>query len=183
MKRAIAISLICGVSFFVGCDDKDAQQYSRELIGVLNSYQAEVNKKIKAEKKGYGRLAEIYHQARGFDRLEALTQERSERSDRIAEELINGDYEPRPTEFLGRLRDYATFDFEMNRKLFELESEAQARYLSDIAALELDGKNISALSKALVEMAKPKAKGQQIKEAAAFAKEVKDELDKLPKVE
>jgi regulator of sigma D len=180
MKKLIAIFLLCGVTFLVGCDDKDAQQYSKELISVLNSYQSEVNKKIKAEKESYGKLAEIYQRAREFDRLEALTQERSERSDKMAEELINGDYEPRPTQFLGRLRDYATFDFELNRKMFELESDAQARYLSDIAALEIDGKNISALSKALGELAKPKGSGQQIKDAAAFAKEVKDELDKLP---
>lgn len=180
MKKTIAIFLLGGATLFVGCDDKDAQQYSKELIGVLNSYQTEVNKKIKAEKESYVRLAEIYQQAREFDRLEALTQERTERSDKIAEELINGDYEPRPTEVLGRLRDYAKFDFEMNRKLFELESDAQARYLSDIAALELDAKNISALSKALGEMAKPKGSGQQLKDAAAFAQEVKVEMDKLP---
>jgi hypothetical protein len=180
MKRAVAIFLLCGVMFLSGCEDKDAQQYAKELIGVLDSYQTEVNKKIKVEKESYKNLAEIYQSARDKDRVEALTQERSERSDKMAQEMINGDYEPRPTEFLSRLHDYAAFDFEMNRKLFELESDAQARYLSDIADLEFDAKNISALSKALGELAKPKGSIQQIKDAAAFAKEVKDELDKLP---
>jgi hypothetical protein len=180
MKRAVAILLLlCGLALLSGCEDRDAQQYAKELIGVLDSYQTEVNKKVKVEKESYGKLAAIYERARGFERLEALTQERSERSDKIADEMINGDYEPRPTEFLGRLRDYGTFDFEMNRKLFELEMDAQARYLSDIADLEFDAKNISALSKALGEMAKPKGSLQQIKDSAAFAKEVKDELDKL----
>ena len=180
MKRAFVISLLCGVMFLSGCEDRDAQQYAKELIGVLDSYQTEVNKKIKVEKETYKNLAEIYQSAREDDRLEALTQERSERAEKMAEEMINGDYEPRPTEFLGRLRDYATFDFDMNRKLFELESDAQARYLSDIADLEFDAKNIAALSKALGELAKPKGSVQQIKDSAAFAKEVKDELDKLP---
>lgn len=180
MKRAVAIFLLISLLFLSGCEDKDAQQYSKELIGVLNSYQTEVNKKIKAEKESYKNLADIYQRAREVDRLEALEQERAERSEKMAGEMIKGDYEPRPAEVLPRLRDYANFDFEMNRKIFEVESDAQVRFLSDIADLEFDAKNISALSKALGELAKPKGNLQQVKDFAAFTKQVKDELDKLP---
>jgi hypothetical protein len=180
MRRAVAIFILCGVVFCGGCDDKDAQQYAKELIGVLNSYQAEVNKKVKAEKKSYQNLAEIYEKARQTDRLEALEQERFERSRKIAVEMISGEYEPRPTEFLSRLRDYGTFDFELHSQLFAAESDARSRYLSDIAALEFDAKNSAELANALGELAKAKGRLQQVKEFAAFAKEVKDELDKLP---
>lgn len=180
MKRVVAVLLLCGVLVFSGCEDRDAQQYAKELIGVLNSYQTEVNKKVKVEKESYKQLAEIYAEAHERGRMQALDQERVERSEKMAAEMVTGDYEPRTAEILPRLRNYADFDFEMNRKLFELESDAQVRFLSDIADLEFDAKNISALSKALGEMAKPKGDLQQVKDFAAFTKEVKDELDKLP---
>lgn len=179
MRKLCATFLLCAASFFTACDDRAAREYANELIGVLDSYQTQVNEKVKAEKKSYKELAAIYQKSRLRVTESSLKQERRERSRKLATEMIRSDYFPASSELLASLKDYGEQDFDTMRKLMELEADAQSQFLSDIEALEFDVETIAALKESLKDLAKPKGKLTGLKDLAVFASESKKAFDGL----
>jgi hypothetical protein len=145
----------------------------------LKSYQVEVNKKITAEQKSYKDLASTYAYAKQVDVLSTLRTERFRRADNLTDQLMNGGGELTPSEIHGLVADYANTYFEATREMLEQESDGQAEYLASLESLELQAQNITALTKALEELAKPKGNVKQLKELGAAAKEFRDKFNEL----
>lgn len=178
-RKICAVLIACICLFFIACDDRDAQNYAKELMGVLDSYQFQVNQKVKAERNSYKELAAIY--AKGSSRVveSGLTQERRERSRRLATDMIRLEHPPTSSEILASLKEYGEQDFDSTRKLMELEADAQAQFLGDIEALEFDVETIASLKESLKDLAKPKGRLKQLRDVSTFATEAKTEFDKL----
>src|SRR6185369_12209778 len=122
MKKLIIAIVAVALLTLTGCDDQDARDYANELVGVLKSYQVEVNKKIVAEKKSYKDLAGTHAYARDVDLLTGLRTERLARSDSLTDALIGGE-KFTPSDMHKVLLDYATHDFEATRDVFQRESD------------------------------------------------------------
>jgi hypothetical protein len=178
MKRLVTIAMILGVFAFSGCDNEDAREYAKELVGVLKTYQVEVNKKIAAEKKSYKDLATTYAYAKQVDLISSLRTERFRRAENLTDALL-GEEELTPAEMHALVADYAKQDFEATREMLEDESDRQAEYLGSLEALELQSQNLTVLRKALEAMAKRKGQIKQLKELAGSAKQFKAKFDEL----
>lgn len=179
MRKIGNLFLISLTLCFSGCDDRDAQNYAQELIGVLESYQSQVSEKIKAEKASYKELAAVYERGRSRGLESALRQERRERSRKLAVEMLRSDHYITSAEILASLRDYGETDFDNTRKLMELEADALTQFLGDIEGLEFDMETISSLKEALKDLSKPKGQFKQLRDVAVFAKKSKEEFDSL----
>jgi hypothetical protein len=179
MKRLALVCLLCASVCLTGCDDKDAQQYALRLSDALDAYQAQVDRKVSAEKDSYKELASVYERARQRNIESSLEEERVERSEKLTTELLNSDHLPRHTEILASLRTYAEQDFGATRDFLQIEADAQAQFLGDIEALEFESETIDDLRDSLKELAKPKGRLKRLSDATDFAKEAKAELDKL----
>jgi len=179
MKRLALVFLLCASVCLTGCDDKDAQQYALQLVDTLDAYQAQVDRKVSAEKDSYKELAAVYERARQRNIESSLEEERVERSDKLATQLLDADHPLRHTEILDSLRTYADQDFGATRDFLQIEADAQAQFLGDIEALEFESETIDGLRDSLKELAKPKGRLKRLRDATAFAKEAKEELDKL----
>jgi hypothetical protein len=178
MKKLIITTIALALLALTGCDDKDARDYAAELVGVLKSYQVEVNKKIVAEKKSYKDLAGTYAYAKQVDLLSRLRTERLSRADSLTDELIAGE-KFTPSDMHKLLLDYANLDFEATREALEQESDGQAEYLASFEALDFQAQNVAQLTKALEALAKPKGSLKKLKELGTSAKEFKNKLDEL----
>jgi DNA repair exonuclease SbcCD ATPase subunit len=178
MKKLIIAIVAVALLSLTGCDDQDARDYANELVGVLKTYQVEVNKKIVAEKKSYKDLAGTYAYARDVDLLTGLTNERLNRADSLTDALIGGE-KFTPSDMHKSLLDYATHDFEATRDAFERESDGQAEYLASLESLNLQTENIAQLTKALEALAKPKGSLKKLKELKTAAEEFKTRFDEL----
>ncbi len=178
MKKLIITTIAFALLVLTGCDDKDARDYAKDLVGVLKSYQVEVNKKITAEKKSYKNLAGTYAYAKQVDLLSRLRTERLSRADSLTDSLI-ADEKITPSDMHKLVLDYANLDFESTRQALEQESDAQAEYLASLESLELQAQNIAQLTKALEALAKPKGNIKKLKELGASAKELKSKFDEL----
>jgi len=174
--------LLAGLPLLAGCrgEDKSAQDYAKKLSVVLASYQDQVNQKIKAEQDAYKQLAATYARARDQDAVETLYLERSERSRKIADQLVQrGPNEPVTlSEIREMLRDYGNQDFELTRPMLEQEAAARAQYLANLEDLQLEAGKIQALTEALNELAKPKSRAQQFKDLTKFAETVNSEFNR-----
>lgn len=179
MKRLATIFLLCSALPLAGCDDKEAQQYARELINVLDSYQEQVDRKVAAEKDSYKELAAVYERARQRNIEQTLEDERVERSEKLATVMVDADHLPRNTELLESLRAYADEDFASTRDFLQIEADAQAQFLGDIEALEFETQTLDELRASLKLLAKPKGHLKRIRDAAVFAQDTKKEFDKL----
>ncbi|MCU1265568.1 MAG: hypothetical protein JWM21_1886 [Acidobacteria bacterium] len=179
MKKTLLLISILSLCLLNGCDDKNARDYANELVGVLKSYQTEVNKKIADEQKSYKDLAGTYAYAKQVDLLSNLRTERLRLADALADKLQQEDSKVTPSDIHKLVADYAQADFAATRQLFEQESDGQAEYLASLEALELQSKNLTALSKALQELGKPKSNIKQLKELGEAAKEFKKKFDEL----
>jgi len=179
MKKLLLLLSILSLVFLTGCDDENARNYAKELVGVLKSYQTEVNKKIAAEQKSYKDLAATHAYAKQVDLISGLRTERLRLADSLADELQHGDDKITPSDIHKMVADYAHADFAATRRLFEQESDGQAEYLASLEALEMQSKNLTALTKALQELAKPKSKIKQLKDLAGAAEKFKGKLDEL----
>jgi uncharacterized lipoprotein NlpE involved in copper resistance len=182
MKKLLMTLMLCSLTLLSGCDDKDARDYAHELVGVLKSYQAEVNQKIKVEQESYKDLASTYAYARQVDVHTRLQNERLRLSGSLTDSLMSGDTKDTkitPSTLHGLVADYAKHDFEATRQMLEEESDGQAEYLASLESLELQAQSIESLTKALEELAKPKSDIKKIKELGLAAKEFKDKLDAL----
>jgi hypothetical protein len=179
MKRFILLVVIGSFLMFTACSDKDAEAYAQRLIGVLDSYQEQTNRKIKAEQDSYAELAQIYEESAKINIENNLEMERVERIDKLVDELIESDRPPTGSNLRERLRDYASHDFDVTRKGLQSQADARALFLADIEGLEFDAQNIDALKQALKTMAKPKGQYQKLKDYAAFAKAANDRLDEM----
>lgn len=178
MKKLIILTSLMGVLFLSGCDNEDARNYAKELVGVLKTYQVEVNKKIGAEQKSYKDLAANYSYAREFELFTELRSERRKRAEGLADALLS-DEKLTPADLKNLVADYANFDFEATRKMLEEESDGQVEYLASLESLELQSQNITALRKTLEALAKPKSDIKQLKQLASSAKEFKAKFDEL----
>jgi len=179
MKRFASIVFVCASMVFTACDDKDARQYSQQLISVLDSYQQQVDEKITAEKNSYKELATAYENARQRNIEQSLETERVERAEALATKISIADRAPRSSEILESLRSYGEHDFTISKDFLQIEADAQAQFLGDIEGLEFDSENIDDLRAALKELAKEKGKLKRIRDATRFVGEVKTHLDKL----
>lgn len=178
MKKLIIAIVVCSLLALTGCDDQDARDYANELVGVLKTYQVEVNKKIVAEKKSYKDLAGTHAYARDVNLLTGLKTERLTRADSLTDVLIGGETLT-PSDMHKLLLDYANHDFEATRAMFERESDGQAEYLASLESLNLQAENIAQLTKALEALGKPKGSLKRLKELKAAAEEFKSKFDDL----
>jgi hypothetical protein len=179
MRKFAIVLLVCGLLTLTGCDE-EAQQYAGQLNEVLKSYQAQVNRKIKAEQEAYRSLSALYANAQEEEVFFRLALERNQRARQMAEELISGKQSPpTPSEIRAFMKDYANYDFEQTRVLLEEETEASARFLTELENLELEAKKIENLGKSLEELSKPKRSLRQLKEFVGFAMEVDKGVRKL----
>lgn len=178
MKKIITTLLLLGILCLVGCGDQEAREYAKLLAETLRSYQAEVNKKIAAEQGSYKELAATHAYARQVETLANLRAERLRRAGAFAESLMQGS-KSSPSEIQKLVADYAKQDFDSTRAIFEKEGEDQAVFLTGLESLELQSQNLTALIGTLEEMAQSKSKISQLKEAGAFAVQLKDRLNEL----
>lgn len=178
MKKLATAILICSLFALTGCDEK-AQEYAKKLGQVLNSYQAQVNRKINAEQEAYKSLTTFYAHAQDEDLFLNLALERNKRAREMAEGYISGQNAPTTSEIRASLKNYASYDFEQTRVLLENEAEASTRFLANLESLELEGQKVESLSKALEELSKPKKPLKQLKEFVSFATQVDKEMQKL----
>jgi len=178
MKKLIIAIVAVALLALTGCDDQDARDYANELVGVLKSYQVEVNKKIVAEKKSYKDLAGTYAYAKDVELLTGLSTERLSRADSLTDALIGGE-KLTPSDMHKLLLDYANHDFEATRALLERESDGQAEYLASLESLNLQAENIAQLTKALEALGKPKGSLKKLKELKTAADEFKTKFDDL----
>lgn len=179
MKKLVAIIVLCASLGLTGCEDKDAQQYAKQLIAVLDSYQEQVDRKVTAEKNSYKELAAVYERARERNIEDTLEVERVERAETLASSMIIANHLPRNTEILASLQAYAAQDLTLTKEFLQVEADAQAQFLGDIEALEFESETIDDLRNSLKQLAKPKGKLKRLKDAAEFAEETKKEFDKL----
>ena len=178
MSKLIITAVMLGSLVLTGCDDENARNYAQELVGVLKSYQSEVNKKIAAEKRSYKDLAGTHAYARQVELLTRLRTERFSRADSLTDDLIGG-RTLSPSDIHKLLLDHANLEFEATRQALMQESDGQAEYLASLESLELQAQNIAQLTKALETLAKPKSDLKKLKELAAAAKELKTKFDAL----
>lgn len=178
MRKLILTAAVFSLLVFTGCDDENARNYAKELVGVLKSYQTEVNKKISAEKKSYKDLAGTYAYARQAELLTRLRTERLSRADKLTDDLIGG-RTLTPSEIHKLLLDHANLEFEATRHALAQESDGQAEYLASLETLELQAQNIAQLTKALEALAKPRSDVKKLKDFASAAGEFKTKFDAL----
>lgn len=178
MKKSLMILAISSLLWLSACDDQNARDYAGELVGVLKSYQTEVNKKITAEQKSYKELATTHAATKQADIIDGLRTERFRLGESLADKLRE-ENKIRPSDIYKLVADYANADFAATRQLFEQESDGQTEYLASLESLEMQSKNLGDLIKALQELAKPKSDIKQLKELGAAAKEFKKKFDEL----
>lgn len=177
-KIFLVLTLTFGITFS-GCDNKDARNYANELVGVLKSYRAEINKKIKAEQDSYKDLASTYAYAKQMSVKLDLQTERLRRASELTDNLLNSSEEITTSNISNLVLDYAKTDFDKTRQMLEQEADNQAEFLTGLETLELQAQNIDALIKALEELAKPKGDIKKLKDLAESAKEFKNKLGEL----
>jgi len=182
MKRLGTVSFLLCLLFLAGCEDKAAETYADKLKSVLQSYQEQIEKKVQAEEESYRNFSSIYGHARTQDTIETLYLERLERANAISDKLLSknrdgGDLSL--SEIQAALKEYASYDFEQTRTMFEQESATQSQYLADLESLDVETANIQALIKSLDDLAKPKGRVQRLKDLSAFAQNVDLEYQKL----
>jgi hypothetical protein len=178
MRKLLITAVMFSLVALTGCDDQNARDYAKELVGVLKSYQGEVNKKIAAEKKSYKDLAGAYAYAKQVELQTRLRTERLSRADSLTDDLIGG-RKLSPSDLHKLLLDHANLEFESTRQALSQESDGQAEYLASLETLELQAQNIAQLTKALEALAKPKGDIKKLKELAASAKAFKSKFDEL----
>jgi hypothetical protein len=178
MRKLMITAVVLGALVLTGCDDENARNYAKELVGVLKTYQTEVNKKIAAEKKSYKDLAGTYAYAKQVELLTRLRTERLSRADSLTDDLRGG-RTLTPSEIHKLLLDHANLEFEATREALAQESDGQAQYLASLETLELQAQNIAQLTTALEALAKPKSDIKKLQELATAAKKFKTKFDEL----
>ena len=182
MKKTFFIITLLFSVIFSGCDSEDARNYAKELVGVLKTYKAEINKKIKAEQQSYKDLSATYAYAKQMDVKIGLQTDRLRRASEITDRLLNksdGDKEITTSDISNMVLDYANSDFDKTRQMLERETNDQSEFLTGLETLELQAQNIDELIKVLEELAKPKSNLKQLKDLALAAKTFKDRLNEL----
>jgi hypothetical protein len=162
----------------VGCSDDDARAYAAKLGIVLKAYQEQVDAKIKAEQASYKALTAAYSRAKDDDAIESLWLKRAELAETITDRLLRT-RTVTLTEIHAMLRRYANLDFEISKTLLEREIGDTATQAVTLASLELEGKKIAALAKALEDLSQPKGALKELKTLATYAGQVETEYNKL----
>jgi hypothetical protein len=178
MKKLIIATIVLVLLTQTACDDKDARDYATELVGVLKTYQVEVNKKITAEKKSYKDLAANYAYSKQTNMISRLSTARLSGADKLTD-LLMANEKFTPSDMHQLVFEHAMLEFETTRQALEEESDGQAEYLASLEALDFQAQNIAQLTKALEALSKPKSDVKKLKELAASAKEFKTKFDEL----
>ncbi len=174
MKKTITMLLFCAMLLLTACNDKEAREYSGRLAEALKAYKAEINDKIKAERKSYNKLAGVYADAQKVDAVLSLDADRLRRAAALADKMLQGG-KLGQQEISTLLADYAKQDFDATRAIFEKETDDQASFLTGLDNLELQAQNVDALILLLEEMAKPtSSKAVQLRLYGEFALKVKE---------
>ena len=173
--KPFAIALL--LATLCGCAARHAEQYAKELRGVLSTYQQEVARKVKAEQESYQNLAAIYEGGERTQRIRVLEQERLERASALTDDLME---RPRalPMSDLRRLlREYAGLDFATSQDVLAREMDAAARRLINLEALNAAIQQADALDGVLADLSTPKKTLTRLKEGALFVEKAKACLD------
>ena len=167
--------------FLVGCAGvHNAEKYAGGLKAVLNSYQTEVARKVKAEQDSYTRLAPLYDTIDTSQKLRTLAQERQERASALTDEVfaLHDSGARLSMSNLGTLlRDYGSMDFSMTRDLLAREMGAANQRLAALEALSSYQQQAHALDAALTDLSTPKGKLTNLKDLASYVQTAKGCLD------
>jgi hypothetical protein len=162
-----------------GCkSDEEARQYAEDLIGVLKTYQAQIEAKAGAEKKAYKELARLYRSSAERDLLAALDTERRERGDDIADQFIGGK-SITGSALRSRLKDYADLDIDRTRELQFRTSDDRDQYLSSLNEISVESDSVQALITALQTLAGKPSLVDRIGFYKEFGDAAKSCLDEL----
>jgi hypothetical protein len=183
MKKGILVLITVATFVLSGCGDKEARDYARKLIPVLDGYQQQLTAKIKEEKKSYERLADAYVGARKDDIMIRLASQRVNRSMDAADTLVADGEVPTRSELVALLQDYAKTDFDMTRSLLQEGMDSRSRYLADVENIELELQKVKLLKEALTQLAKPDSDVKRLKAAAEAIAKTKDATTKLMSAE
>src|SRR5215203_3444192 len=135
MKRSIAALVILCSMMLAGCGDKEAREYASKLVPVLNGYQEQLGKKIKAERKSYEAADFRYAEAQKLEITTRLESERDARSEQMAEEIVSDGAPPSLTKIFAALADYGNHDFETTESILAAAMNSRSRYLTEIEGL------------------------------------------------
>ena len=179
MNKLMIVLVVVSTFCLSGCGDKEAREYARRLIPVVDTYQHELTTKINAEEKSYQQLARAYVRASKDDVMIRLASERLSRATATADTIVDDGKIPTRSEIIGLLKDYAKSDFDLTRSLFQEGMDSRSRFLTDLENLEIELQRVKLLKEALTELAKPDSDVKRLKAAAESLAKTKGELDKL----
>jgi hypothetical protein len=167
VKRLLPVATLAAFALTTGCSDKEARDYAALLVTVVERYQAQIGRKVAAERKSYKDLAGVFAQAQTDDMIDSLLLDRTERSQAVAAQLVNG--EIAPSRIPDLLRAYAAHDFDQTRQIFQREMDAGAHYLAGLEDLNAEAEKIETLHKLLQGLADGKGLATRSKDLTAFA--------------
>lgn len=185
MPRLLSLALGClTLMVSTGCSrgSRKAETYANETRAVLKSYQDEVNRKISAEQASYRYFSAVTIDTRRQNTLELLFQDRLERSERLADDILELHAEKKNiarSRVKAQLTEYALHDFTKMRDLIEGETAERTRLSGQLVAFELDAKRLEELSSALETLGQPRSRTQQFKQLIEFGEKFKTELNRL----
>lgn len=179
MNKLLLVLIIIATFSLSGCGDKEAREYARRLIPVVDAYQNELTTKKNAEQKAYQQLADAYVKARKDDIVIRLAGQRVSRATQAADTIVADEKVPTRSEIIALLQDYAKEDFGMTRSLFQEGMDSRSLLLADLENLEIELQRIKLLKEALGELARPDSDVKRLKAAAQSLAKGKGELDKL----
>lgn len=133
--------------------ENTAEKMAAELKKIVDSYQAQIDKKIKAEQGAYETAAKLYASAQEERTFQSLTVDRLSIANSVSASLIDG--RTTVNEFLfDQLPTYAHQDFDHTKGIFSEQNDAYRAFLTNLQSLTVDKTNALALSTALDNLSK-----------------------------
>lgn len=153
MKRLVAACVLLFGTVSGACADDNARKLAAALKGVLDDYQVQVNKKIKAEQEAYEQAARLYASAQDETAFQSLIVDRLSLSMSSTAWLLDGTMTVNELLF-EHVPAYARQDFDRTKSVFAEQTESYRAFLSNLQSLTAEKKKAAALSAALEEMNK-----------------------------
>jgi hypothetical protein len=139
MRRVLllAILLLTGGSGLRA--DDTARQLASSLKGILDDYQKQVDKKIRAEQDAYEQAARLYASSQDERAFQSLTVDRLALAMSTTAALIDGRTSVSELLF-DQVPDYARQDFERTKVIFAEQAEIYRAFLVNLESLSLEKK-------------------------------------------
>ncbi|MEO8126553.1 MAG: hypothetical protein ABI822_05630 [Bryobacteraceae bacterium] len=166
---AICVSLL----LLASCGDTVVEQYANSLREVLRQYSTQLDARIKADQQMYRDLAQNFSVEAEREVYETLSLERNQQAARMTELLIEGKAVLSDVPEMQRRTNVIEFD--RTREYFETELAGVERYTPGIQDLQVDLKKLSALSKALDDLAREPGLQAQLGDLVDFGKAFQSE--------